>query len=67
MEKVVFDAGNTYPIRDQLKGVAVDPLNDKCNASKTKILCCRICGTIGLGGDYPFSTLAQSGYCDDCL
>jgi len=27
---------------------------------------CRRCGTSGYSGDYPFSTMPGSGYCDDC-
>ena len=28
---------------------------------------CRKCGQTGHSGQYPFSTLPGSGYCDDCL
>jgi hypothetical protein len=30
-------------------------------------LVCKSCGQGGYVGAYPFSTLASSGYCDDCI
>ena len=30
-------------------------------------LSCRRCGQGGYAGAYPFSTLASSGICDDCI
>jgi len=31
------------------------------------VLRCRKCGQTGHSGEYPFSTLAGSGRCDDCV
>ena len=36
-------------------------------ADKRPVLRCRKCGQTGHSGQYPFSTLASSGRCDDCL
>jgi len=30
-------------------------------------LVCKSCGQSGRKGEYPFSTCASSGYCDDCF
>lgn len=32
-----------------------------------RFLRCRACGQTGHTGGYPFSTLAGSGFCDDCV
>lgn len=32
-----------------------------------KYLKCRRCGAVGAAGPYPFSTLPDSGLCDDCV
>jgi len=36
-------------------------------ARGNRLIRCRECGQEGFSGSYPFSTLAASGTCDDCL
>jgi hypothetical protein len=42
-------------------------LDAKEAADKRPMLRCNSCGATGRAGAYPFSTLAGSGRCDDCV
>jgi len=35
--------------------------------AKQRRMTCKSCGQSGWTGEYPFSTMPSSGYCDDCL
>lgn len=64
------DAGT--PLRDERISESADPVSSPFTppsgaADPRPTLTCRRCGTIGERGPYPFSTLPDSGLCDDCV
>lgn len=44
----------------------IAPPKEKTKPEK-RVLCCQECGQTGHRGNYPFSTMASSSICDDCL
>lgn len=50
-----------------LKKYTGSPQSSNPVQSGPRYLRCRSCGQSGYTGGYPFSTLASSGRCDDCV
>ncbi len=56
------------PVEEELAELEAERLQPTPPAPKGRtFMTCRHCRQTGYTGDYPFSTLASSGLCDDCL
>lgn len=58
-----FDRHPRYRFEE---GGAIITENQESITQKRIFEHCKSCGARGVSGKYPFSTLAGSGYCDDC-